>query len=115
MPDSDPPGSSYMLVFGFVQALSIQQDAVRDLHSALGVSYRPDPVLGEIRGVRNAVTHQTDGQNKKKEFRLAETGKGRSCQPDGLRKAIPPTSRAKDARSLRSNRNDGPYETAISK
>ena len=70
IPDSDPPGSSYMLVFGFLQALSIQQDAVRDLHSALGVPYKPDPVLGEIRGVRNAVTHQTDGQNKKNEFRL---------------------------------------------
>jgi len=69
MPNSDPPGSSYMLVYGFVQALSIQQDAVRDLHKALSVSYRRDPVLGEIRDVRNAVTHQTDGRNKK-EFRL---------------------------------------------
>lgn len=69
MPDSDPPGSSYMLVYGFVQALSIQQDAVRDLHKALSVSYRRDPVLDEIRDVRNAVTHQTDGRNKK-EFRL---------------------------------------------
>lgn len=70
MPDCDPPGSSYMLVYGFVQALSIQQDAVRDLHCALCVSYSPDAVLGEIRDVRNAVTHQTDGHNKKKEFRL---------------------------------------------
>ena len=69
MPDSDPPGSSYMLVYGFVQALSIQQDAVRDLHHALCVSYSPDPALDGIRNVRNVVTHQTDGQ-KKKEFRL---------------------------------------------
>ena len=70
MPDSDPPGSSYMLVYGFVQALSIQQNAVRDLHCALGVPYTPDSVLGEVRDVRNAVTHQTDGRNSKKEFRL---------------------------------------------
>ena len=66
---SDPPGSSYMPVYGFVQALSIQQDAVRDLHKALSVSYRRNPVLDEIRDVRNAVTHQTDGRNNK-DFRL---------------------------------------------
>ena len=70
IPDSAPPGSSYMLVYGFVQALSIQQDAVRDLHHALCVPYKRDAVLDEIRDVRNAVTHQTDGHNKNKEFRL---------------------------------------------
>lgn len=68
MPDSNPPGSSYMLVYGFLQALSIQQDAVRDIHCALCVPYKPDPVLAEIRDVRNAVTHPTDGRFK--EFRL---------------------------------------------
>ena len=68
--DSSPPGSSYILVYGFLQALSIQQDAVRDLYCALCVSYRRDPGLDEIRDVRNAVTHQTDGRNKKNEFRL---------------------------------------------
>ena len=68
MSDSDPPGSSYMLVYGFVQALSIQQDAVRCLHRALDIVYEPDPVLDEIRAVRNAVTHPSDGRFK--EFRL---------------------------------------------
>lgn len=68
MPDSHPPGSSYVLVYGFLQALSIQQDAVRDLHRALCIPYEPDPVLAKIQDVRNAVTHPTDGRFK--EFRL---------------------------------------------
>lgn len=68
MPDSARPGSSYILVYGFLQALFLQQDAVRNLHEALQIPYESDQLLQEIRKVRNAVTHPTDGglQNEKR-------------------------------------------------
>ena len=69
IPDSAPPGSSYILVYGFLQALFIQQDAVNDLRRALNKQDESnDPELLEAREVRHAVTHQTDGRYG--EFRL---------------------------------------------
>ena len=69
--DRPRPGSSYILVYGFLQALYLQQDAVRNLHEALQVPYQIDPLLKEIREVRNAVAHPTDGgRGKSKTFRF---------------------------------------------
>ena len=71
MSDSDHQGSSYILVYGFLQALFQQQDAVKNLHEALQIPYQVDPLLLEIRKVRNAVAHPTDGGlAKEKEFRF---------------------------------------------
>ena len=71
MSDSVQLGSSYILVYGFLQALYLQQDAVRNLHQALGLPYEIDPLLDEVHKVRNAVVHPTDGGlDKEKRFRF---------------------------------------------
>ncbi len=60
MPDSVRPGSSYILVYGFLQTLFVQQDAVSNLHEALQIRYKPDPLLVKIRELRNdAIGHPT--------------------------------------------------------
>ena len=53
-PDTDDAGATYILVYGVLQALVLQQDAVRHLAEALGLAYEPDPLLLEVREVRNA-------------------------------------------------------------
>ena len=53
MLDSPQPGSSYILAYGFLQALFLQQDAVRNLHEALQICYKLDPLLVKIRELRN--------------------------------------------------------------
>lgn len=70
MPDSGPPGSSYVLAYGFLQALFLQQDAVRNLYEALQLPSEPDPLLVEIRELRNdAIGHPTKrGGGKGKSF-----------------------------------------------
>jgi len=62
MSDDSPPGSSYILAYGFLQALVVQQDAVRNLYEALRLRLpsEPDPQLKAIREVRNdAIGHPT--------------------------------------------------------
>jgi hypothetical protein len=50
-----PPtvGDLYLLVYGVLQALFIQQDAVKNLCQALAIHYEPDKLLKEIRDIRN--------------------------------------------------------------
>jgi len=53
-------GKKYLLVYGALQALFIQQDAVGNLAEALNISYTPDPLLEHIREIRNdSVGHPT--------------------------------------------------------
>ena len=53
-------GEKYLLVYGALQALFIQQDAVRNLTEALNISYTPDPLLEHIREIRNdSIGHPT--------------------------------------------------------
>lgn len=60
MQDSVQPGSSYILVYGFLQTLFVQQDAVSNLHEALQIRYKPDSLLVKIRELRNdAIGHPT--------------------------------------------------------
>lgn len=68
--DSTPPGLTYILAYGFLQALVLQQDAVRNLYEALGEPHAPDPLLSEIRDIRNdAAGHPTKrGGGKGKSF-----------------------------------------------
>jgi hypothetical protein len=46
-------GERYILVYGALQALFIQQDAVRNLAEALNIEYDVDPMLKHIREIRN--------------------------------------------------------------
>lgn len=50
-----PPTAAdlYLLVYGILQALFIQQDAVENLCQALAIDYVPDELLKEIRNIRN--------------------------------------------------------------
>lgn len=70
MSDDSPPGSSYIIAYGFLQALFLQQDAVRHLCEALHLQFENDPLLNEIREIRNnAVGHPTKrGHGKGKLF-----------------------------------------------
>ncbi len=59
-PDTDDAGATYLLVYGVLQALVLQQDAVLHLAEALGLNYELDPTLKEVREVRNAsIGHPT--------------------------------------------------------
>ena len=59
-PPTDDAGAIYILVYGVLQALVLQQDAVRHMVEALGLNYKPGPLLPEVREVRNAsVGHPT--------------------------------------------------------
>lgn len=60
IPQPDDAGATYILVYGVLQALVLQQDAVRHLAEALDLPFVPDPLLQEIREVRNSsVGHPT--------------------------------------------------------
>ena len=63
-------GEKYLLVYGILQALFLQQDAVRNLCDALGIDYAVDPVLRQIREIRNdSIGHPTKrGDSKGKAF-----------------------------------------------
>lgn len=65
-------GGKYMYVYGTLQALVLQQDAVENFTCALKKDYPRDPCLKEIREVRNrSVGHPTDqGRNPRKTFNL---------------------------------------------
>jgi len=43
----------YLILYGVLQALFIQQDAVTHLSEALGLTYTVDPLLTQIREIRN--------------------------------------------------------------
>jgi hypothetical protein len=59
-PDTEDAGATYILVYGVLQALVLQQDAVLHLAEALGLKYELDPTLKEVREVRNAsIGHPT--------------------------------------------------------
>ena len=64
-PDNPETGRKYLLVFGALQALYVQQDAVKNLHQALDIPYTMDPSIKEIRGIRNdSAGHPTNRGNK---------------------------------------------------
>lgn len=84
-------GARYIVVYGALQVLFVQQDAVTNLADALDITYEPDPMLKEIREVRNdSIGHPTKrgyGDGNKFNFisrpTLKETGfKLMSTYPD---------------------------------
>jgi hypothetical protein len=52
------PAVNLLVCYGFLQAIYIQQDAIRTLSRAVGLQWRPkeDARLGEIRDLRNRLT-----------------------------------------------------------
>ena len=59
--DRADDGVKYVFVYGTLQALFVQQDAVEHLHEALNVPYTQDPSLRGIREIRNdSVGHPTN-------------------------------------------------------
>jgi hypothetical protein len=46
-------GAAYLLVYGALQALFVQRDAVENLCQALAIAYVRDPLLNDIREIRN--------------------------------------------------------------
>ena len=53
-------GNKYMYVYGTLQALIVQQDAVKHLTESLKIPYTPDQKLKDIRDIRNdSVGHPT--------------------------------------------------------
>jgi hypothetical protein len=57
-PKSD--GEMYLVIYGILQVLFVQQDAVQHIAESLAIHYTPDPLLAEIREIRNAsIGHPT--------------------------------------------------------
>ena len=64
--DSLDVGTKYLFIYGVLQALFAQQDAVENLHKALDILYTADPSIKEIREIRNdASGHPTNRGNRK--------------------------------------------------
>lgn len=60
IPQSGGEGGGYLFIYGILQTLFLQQDAVRNLCAALKIDYVPDAVLEQIREIRNdSVGHPT--------------------------------------------------------
>lgn len=59
-------GLKYIYTYGILQALFIQQDAVRHLSEAFGVSHPESPALMRIRDIRNAAIGHPTKQHIKK-------------------------------------------------
>jgi hypothetical protein len=55
-------GNLYVILYGMLQVLYVQQDALKHLHEALGLTYVRDSELSRIRRIRNdAIGHPTHG------------------------------------------------------
>jgi hypothetical protein len=58
-------GKHYLLLYGALQVLVVQQDAVHNLANALNVNYTSDSLLDEIREIRNdSIGHPTKRNHK---------------------------------------------------
>ncbi len=74
LPEPKTNGEKYLIIYGVLQSLFIQQDAVSNLFAALGMDYTVSPHLKTIREIRNHSSgHPTEVKRKKKhayEFRI---------------------------------------------
>lgn len=68
--ESKTDGEKYTAIYGILQVLFVQQDALQHLAESLAVDYEVDPLLKEIREIRNdSVGHPTKrGGGKGKSF-----------------------------------------------
>ena len=67
-PKSD--GETYLVIYGILQVLFVQQDAVQHIAESLAIQYTPDPLLAEIRKIRHdSIGHPTKrGSGKGSKF-----------------------------------------------
>ena len=64
--DSSDIGVEFLNMYGALQALYVQQEAIKNLHKALKIPYTEAPLTEMIRHVRNdAAGHPTNRRNKK--------------------------------------------------
>lgn len=63
-PFPDETGMKYIVTYGILQALFIQQDALRHLSEAFEIEYQVNPILKEIRENRNAAIGHPTKQNR---------------------------------------------------
>ena len=64
--DDSQRGKNHLYMYGALQALFVQQDAVDNLHEALDMRYTMDSSIKEIRNIRtDAAGHPTNRGNKK--------------------------------------------------
>ena len=64
--DNSDKGRNYLRIYGALQALFVQQEAVENLHEALKIPYTEDASLEKIRHIRiDAAGHPTKRGNKK--------------------------------------------------
>lgn len=61
-------GGKYLTLYGVLQALFIQQDAVEHLSEALGLPYAVDPQIKQIREIRNDSSGHPTKRGKDKAF-----------------------------------------------
>lgn len=67
---SKSEGETYLILYGVLQTLFVQQDAVTHLAEALDIPYTPAPIITEIREIRNdSIGHPTKrGSGKGRAF-----------------------------------------------
>lgn len=66
MEESESDGEKYLFLYGVLQALFIQQDAVKNLAIALSIECPHSPELKEIRDIRNiSIGHPTEMKRRK--------------------------------------------------
>jgi len=63
-PFPDEIGMQYIVIYGILQALFIQQDALRHLSEAFEIEYQANPILKAIREKRNAAIGHPTKQNR---------------------------------------------------
>ncbi|PPI78657.1 hypothetical protein DXI23_19300 [Marinobacter flavimaris] len=63
-PFPDETGMKYIVTYGILQALFIQQDALRHLSEAFEIEYKGNAILKEIRENRNAAIGHPTKQNR---------------------------------------------------
>lgn len=80
MDEPQTHGAKYLVLYGVLQALFIQQDAVGHLSEALGLPYAVDPQIKQIREIRNDSSgHPTKRGNDKAFNRISRISmRGRS-------------------------------------
>lgn len=60
----DDEGSKYLVVYGVLQSLFLQQDAIKHMAEVLNIKYVSDPLLKHIRDIRNkSIGHPTKKEN----------------------------------------------------
>ena len=66
--DGSDEGRNYLRIYGALQALFVQQEAVKNLHEALKIPYTEDSSLEKIRHIRTDAAGHPTNRGRKKAF-----------------------------------------------